>query len=203
MRRYLPPGFPRPEHLPLSLGSVRTEIGPCGTARPGDPGVVIGGKYQRGEPGWVRCEGYWVNGAGSSPAASIKVDARDGAAIEAEIGRVWIIPAMLKRSPGGNYVSALPRVLGAYGWTEQAHLKPLLERLRCVCARIFDGHDDGMTEGEHEQELIAVVCQVIGEQYHLTRAELAALGWLTDAEAAAILSAAIAPAIPQPPVEDE
>lgn len=196
MRRYLPPGVARPDHLPLSLGGVPVEAGPDGCARPGMHGIIIGGRYTRGEQGWTPCDGYWIH-PGGGPAGSLRIDARDGVPVEVEPGRSWLIPAYLKRAVGGGYVSALPRVLGMHGWVEQAHLRPLLERLRSVCRRVFDGLDDGLSQDEREADLIEVVCMILAEQYHITRAELIALGWLTDHEAGAIIAAAIAPAMPQ------
>ncbi len=183
MRRFLPSDLCRPTHLPplAQTGEVSVVVGPDG-----GPGRIVGGTYQRGEPGWVQVGGWWINAEGSSPAQLLRLDARDGDEIDGADGHRWLIPHLFRPAAGGLLWAGEQR-RGPDGWA----VPPPPEPWRSVGLRLLPHLVAGDWESLGDNGCADLAMALICTNYHLVPAELLAARWTTRAMIAAAFTACL------------
>jgi hypothetical protein len=177
MRWYLTDGTARPDHLPP--GGIACSAGPLDLG----PGLVIGsGPYVPQEPGWLPLAPGWaVHPDDGDPSRALRLAPIAGPLVlGAQPDQQWMVPRLLTPGPAG-LECALPRVLTASGFEPPAQFADLLHRLREAVLR---------AGGIGDAELAELAIDILVLNYALTRAEIVALGWLTDQFGARILLAA-------------
>ncbi len=211
VRFYCPRGVPKPAHrtdLPPAGAELLPGKGPDATLGLGDGGgMVYGGIYVPGEPGWVRTEaGWWVNLGGAIPQHLIRLAphpriVRWTVVVGALPEHRWTIPVLIKPQQRDDiadpvYVSALEREWrgDAAGWKAPTDLAELQEQLITVA------HDLAVSSDleANARGITDLTIGLLGIGHLISRYEIAAGGWLSELFMLRTLAAACDVAIELP-----
>ncbi len=203
-RWYVPKGKPTPPHLAaLPPCGLLDGVGPDAVHQIGDGlpatgggGVVIGGSFAFGDPGWVPVNGgaWLINLAGVEPQTLSRLNPhprilRWVPVQGSQRSHWWNVPVLLtpEMDDAGNavlYRSALDQAWNGTTWVDPADLAGLQERLRHVALDVAGGLVNG------DAELVALVAEILLLGTNLQPGELSASGWLTRSFLLRVLLAA-------------
>lgn len=179
-RWYVPKGIERPAHVPTAVAlRLHDQVGPD----PVGGGMVFGGPYTPGEPGWVKAGTWYINLHDVEPQTLARITThpriiRWTPVVGSVNGHWWNVPVLLTPTLDGDgkavlYRSAVDQHWNGNEWTDPADLADLQERLRQVAINVAGGlvSDD--------RALVALVSDLALLGHLLHPSELAASGWLT------------------------
>ena len=192
-RWYIPAGKDTPAHLAGMAGSrLLPGVGPDAVHGTGDAslitsggGVMVGGSYQAGDPGWVPVNGgaWFINLVGVEPQTLSRLHPHPRILRWAPVqgsqrSHWWNVPVLLtpEMDDAGNavlYRSALDQSWDGRAWVDPSDLGNLQERLRHVALDIAGGLVSG------DADLVALVAEILLLGTNLQPGELSASGWLT------------------------
>lgn len=189
-RYYVPKGIQAPTHISFP-GPMELYDG----HGPDVPGGGCGGgrlygvqDFIDGEPGWTKTdEGWWMNLGGCLPQHLIRLDThprivRWKTIIGADEHHWWRVPVLLQPDTEGlgrepeMYVSALDSSwkIGR-GWSDPDDLAAIQRTLLDIALCIGESQSFDAAE----EELVAVVSDVLALGHHVSMVELSEASWLT------------------------
>ncbi|HYG69178.1 MAG TPA: hypothetical protein VD838_16020 [Anaeromyxobacteraceae bacterium] len=203
-RYYTPIGVAAPAHNPHPGGSRLFDgVGPDVDHEPTKKrkkrggGIVYGGAYTPGEPGWVEAPaGWWMNLDGCLPHHTTRLDTSPRITRWAQVqgarpDHYWRVPVLLQPDGKGEgrsiFVSALDRVWkGGDTYADPADLAALQRRVLEVCYGVAKDGD----HKRHRTSLGVLVADILAVGHHVSPFEIIAGEWLSEVVELRVLLAA-------------